>query len=334
MPYSLERLPMTMGYFRLIHRCFGPGTLAGTGVRERDLADASAEISLFQQVRQVENVTGLHGPGWAFSQPDLWSSAAHGALGVAMLAAPTIRDSIEILSRYGYVRAPFFHLRLRPRRADVALDYELSVALEEAQWRPMIEIAFMAVRRLVQAALGRDPADMRFLFAAPRPDYDAQGRAALGAHVGYDAELNEVVLPKAWLHIPSTAADTTLYRNALAELQAARARLEDPVDLRGRVERLLQTMPERRLGADDVARALGVSRRTLTRRLREAETQFRDLLDAELRARAERMLGDGLSRDEVAERLGYSDPTSLSRACRRWFSPSPPRGSARRSSPP
>jgi AraC-like DNA-binding protein len=288
-------------------------------VSEGNLADASAEISLFQQVRQIENVSALHGPGWAFSQPDLWSASAHGALGVAMLAAPTIRDSLEVLSRYGHVRAPFFQLRLRPRRDDMALDYELTVALAEAQWRPMMEIAFISVRRLVQASLGREPSEMRFSFAAPRPAYDAEVRAALGAHVGYGAATNEVVLPSAWLHVPSTAADATLHRRALAELAAARARLDDPADLRARVERLLQTMPERRLGADDVARALGVSRRTLTRRLGDAGTQFRDLLDAELRARAERLLAEGRSRDEVAERLGYSDPTSLSRACRRWF---------------
>ncbi len=321
---ALERLPMTMGYFRLIHRCFGAdprsgaALLAGTGVGARDLSNPSAEISLFQQVRQIENVTALYGPGWAFTRPDLWSPATHGALGVAMVAAPTIRDALEVLARYGHVRAPFFRLHLRPR-AVVALEYELTVALEAAQWRPMIEIAFVALRLLVQVSLGRVPDEMEFRFAAPRPDYDAKVRTALGEHVRYAAARNGVALPGAWLHVPSIGADTALHRNALAELQAARARLDDPLDLRARVERLLHTRPERRLSAADAARALGVSRRTLTRKLHETDTQFRDLLDAELRARAERLLAEGRSRDEMAERLGYSDPTSLSRARRRWF---------------
>ena len=321
---TLERLPMTMGYFRLIHRCFA-GTrsaalLEGTGVSERDLSNPSAEITLFQQVRQIENVSALHGAGWALSQPELWSVSAHGAIASAMLAAPTIADSIEVLRRYGHVRAPFFHMKLKPRRDMVVLDYELTVPLSEPQWRPMIEIAMMAVRALVQASLGRAPNEMQFHFAAPKPDYDAQVRAALGSHVSYGAPVNRVVLPKAWLEIPSTAADSALYRNALSELQNALARLDDPVDLRAQVERLLHTMPDGRLGADDVARALGVSRRTLTRRLRDAGTQFRDLLDGELKTRATDLLRHAkLSRDEIAERLGYRDPTSFSRACRRWF---------------
>ncbi|HEY7977963.1 MAG TPA: AraC family transcriptional regulator ligand-binding domain-containing protein [Rhizomicrobium sp.] len=324
MAQTLERLPMTMGYFRLIHRCFGQGNsaalLEGTGVRERDLSNPSAEISLFQQVRQVENVTALHGAGWAFSQPELWNPSAHGAIAVAMLAAPTIGDSVEVLRRYSHVRAPFFRMHIKPQRAAVVLEYELTVPLEEPQWRPMMEIAFVAVRAMVQASLGRAPSEMQFFFAGATPSYDAKVRAGLSQHVKYDAALNHIVLPKDWMEIPSTAADSALYRNALSELQGALARLDDPVDLRAQVERLLQTMPDGRLGADDVARALGVSRRTLTRRLRDADTQFRDLLDGELKSRAANLLRHAkLSRDEIAERLGYRDPTSFSRACRRWF---------------
>ncbi len=325
MVQTLERLPMTMGYFRLIHRCFGGGgksaaLLEGTGVSERDLANPSAEISLFQQVRQVENVSALHGTGWALSQPELWSSSAHGAIASAMLAAPTIADSIDVLRRYGHVRAPFFHMRVRPKRDTVVLEYDLTVPLSEAQWRPMMEIAFVAVRSLVQVSLGRSPREMQFFFAAPRPRYAQSVHAALTEHVEYDSAINKVVLPKDWMEIPSTAADSALYRNALSELQAALARLDDPLDLRAQVERLLHTMPDGRLGANDAARALGVSRRTLTRRLQEAGTQFRDLLDNELKKRAENLMSSGkLSRAEIAERLGYRDPTSFSRAHRRWF---------------
>jgi AraC-like DNA-binding protein len=325
MVLTLERLPMTMGYFRLIHRCFGGGKSAalldGTGVSERDLSNPAAEISLFQQVRQVENVSRLHGAGWAFTQPELWNPSAHGAIATAMLAAPTIGDAIDVLRRYAHVRAPFFHIALKPRRDTVRLEYELTVALDEEQWRPMMEIAFVAVRSLVQASLGRAPGEMMFSFAAPKPAYDASVRAGLCQNVRYDARVNMVELPKAWMDIPSTGADSALYRHGLNELQNALSRLDDPMDLRAHVERLLQTMPDGRLGADDVARALGVSRRTLTRRLHDADTQFRDLLDGELKMRASNLLRHAkLSRDEIAGRLGYRDPTSFSRACRRWFS--------------
>jgi len=321
---TLERLPMTMGYFRLIHRCFAgadsTALLEGTGVSLRDLANPSAEISLFQQVRQIENVNALRGPGWAFSQPELWSVSAHGAIATGMVAAPTIGDAIEVLRRFGHVRAPFFRMHIKPKRDLVVLEYDVTVALDEPQWLPMMEIAFVAVRSLVQASLGSPPTEAQFHFAAPQPDYDAQVRKALGTHIQYDAPINKVVLPKAWMEIPSTGADSALYGNAITELQRALARLDDPLDVRAQVERLLQTMPDGRLGAEDVASALCVSRRTLARRLQEAQVKFRDLLDEEMKRRADRLLRTSkLSRSEIAERLGYNDPTSFSRACRRWF---------------
>jgi AraC-like DNA-binding protein len=44
------------------------------------------------------------------------------------------------------------------------------------------------------------------------------------------------------------------------------------------------------------------------------------MLDAELKSRARAMIDeDKLSRSEMAEALGFDDPTSFSRACRRWF---------------
>jgi AraC-like DNA-binding protein len=58
----------------------------------------------------------------------------------------------------------------------------------------------------------------------------------------------------------------------------------------------------------------------LVRRLADNNTSFRALLDASLKQRARLLLDAGkLSRDEMAEALGFADPTSFSRACRRWF---------------
>ena len=56
------------------------------------------------------------------------------------------------------------------------------------------------------------------------------------------------------------------------------------------------------------------------RRLAEAGSGYRQLLDSELKMRASRLLETGaLSHAEIADRLGFTDPTSFSRASRRWF---------------
>ena len=323
---ALERLPMTMGYFRLFLRCYG-GTpakraalLAGTGVSERGLRSPSAEISLFQQVKQIENITALYGEGWALDRSEIWNPPAQGPVGIAVLAAPTLGAGVEVLKRYAHVRAPFYRARTTQTRRNMKFSLELSVALRDDQWRPMVEITFMALRSLLAAVLGHPADDAHIAFAGPAPSYADKIRHAFGAHVSFGADENSMAFPAAWLVMQPPFSDPALFQSVLAELRQAVARIENPDTLRARVERLLHTMPDGRLDADSAARAIGVSRRTLVRRLGQTDTRFRDLLDDEMKRRASKFLQTRtLSRDEVAERLGYRDPTSFSRACRRWF---------------
>jgi AraC-like DNA-binding protein len=68
-----------------------------------------------------------------------------------------------------------------------------------------------------------------------------------------------------------------------------------------------------------VARRLGLSVRTLRRRLAEFQLSFRSLRKEVLRHRAEQLLrGSRLPISEVSYLLGYSEPASFHRAFRRW----------------
>jgi AraC-like DNA-binding protein len=323
---ALEQLPMSLGYFRLVLRCFGDtperraAILAGTGVTDDMLRDPSADISLFQQGRQVENLVALFGDGWALRAPELWNLSSHGPLGVAGVAAPDLAAMVDVIARFGFVRAPFYRTSLRRGPRWCQMDYDLTVDLAESVWRPMMEVSFIGFRAGVASMLAAPPVEAHFFFACVEPEHAPQVRAILGENVAYGAARNAIRFPTAWLALQSPMADATLYGVALQELRAARARLIAPDGLRDRVERLLKSLPAGHPTADDVARLTGVSRRTLVRRLSEAGTGYRELVDAELRVRAERLLRAGdLSHAQIAEALGYTDPSSFSRACRRWF---------------
>jgi AraC-like DNA-binding protein len=69
----------------------------------------------------------------------------------------------------------------------------------------------------------------------------------------------------------------------------------------------------------EVARRVGMSCRSLQRRLREHTTTFRTLTD-QVRAEVagEHVVAGMRSGNDLAQRLGYSDVRSLSRARKRW----------------
>mgnify|MGYP003649952806 FL=1 len=69
---------------------------------------------------------------------------------------------------------------------------------------------------------------------------------------------------------------------------------------------------------------LGLSERTLHRRLAGEGYPFRQLDERVRRSLAERLLDDSsLGLDSIAQQLGYAEAASFSRAFKRWTSVSP-----------
>ena len=94
--------------------------------------------------------------------------------------------------------------------------------------------------------------------------------------------------------------------------------------LSAEVERQIEPLLETGARIDEVARALGLSRQTLYRRLKAEGATFEELLDRVRRRLALRLLREqGLSVKETAYRLGFSDPAAFSRAFKRWTGTSP-----------
>lgn len=101
--------------------------------------------------------------------------------------------------------------------------------------------------------------------------------------------------------------------------------LEEAKTTRGRVESLiLSTLHKGDASADAVAAAIGFSRQTLFRRLKEEGVTFEQVLD-DLRHRMalHYLQGKRASVNEVAYLVGFSDRASFSRAFKRWTGKSP-----------
>ena len=87
---------------------------------------------------------------------------------------------------------------------------------------------------------------------------------------------------------------------------------------------LLLQLDQGDAGIDGVARRLGLSRRTLQRRLSEQGMSFEDLAQRTLRDRARDLLREpDISITDIAFELGYSDPAHFTRAFRRWTGETP-----------
>ena len=182
---------------------------------------------------------------------------------------------------------------------------------------------------------------LRVELARPRPRAAAQAayRRFFGGEVYFEARRGALYYAEQVLRQARKPGDPRLAQllhaqaeQRLADKRRAAASLAEQVqDHLRSLDDLSAAQPAR------IAGRLGMSERTLRRRLEGAGTSYREILDNVRRQCAFTLLEGGQLRvGEVATRLGFSDLTGFARAFRRWTGESPSayqRAAANRSAP-
>jgi len=265
----------------------------------------------------------------------LWASACHeakreefaleaglalpfGALGLldySAASADTLGECCEALARH-------FHSVSCARYLEVeAWPDGFRLALVSAEARddtPEDDFTLgVLLGRLRPRVAGFSLTGVRLARAAPA---GVSGFAQLvGAPVSFGHAVAMLCLPTHLREAPLTSADPRLRRT----LESLRPRDEGGAQ-GSTLERSLRSclremLPGGKLGAANVAGALGMSERSLHRRLRELGQSYQALVDVFRREEAERLLLEGrLGMTEIAHRLGFADQSAFSRAFRRW----------------
>jgi len=157
----------------------------------------------------------------------------------------------------------------------------------------------------------------------PRATYDR----ILQAPVQFEMPITEVVFARELAAAPMAGADAHLNAIVVAQAEAALATLAPPggapsfIDT---VKRVLEDgLHERDLTLTRLADQLGVSTRTLQRRLRAAGVTHRALVSGVRKEIAARSLAARVSQGQIARALGYSGAGAFQRAFKRWSGVAP-----------
>jgi AraC-like DNA-binding protein len=190
------------------------------------------------------------------------------------------------------------------------------------EWpRHVAEFSVAAVVVLGRIVTQATWAPREVAFRHPAPARTAEHQRLFGVTPRFDQPETSVVLGTEVLALPVRESQPGVVTYLDAYARAALEKLGPPDDdLSTNVERAIARAMDR--GPPDlapVAAQLGLSARTLQRRLAQAGTSFQALVDGVRRAYAERYLADDrLALGEIAFLLGFSDPSNFHRAFRRW----------------
>jgi len=159
----------------------------------------------------------------------------------------------------------------------------------------------------------------------PKPTYWTEYDRIFRAPVIFESDKNALIFNETTLETASPPANPYV-----AELLTQRAEtlLENVLSgrtIRGEVERLLSAnLSTGDIGIKKIARRLGFSSQTLSRRLKAEGATFKTVLD-ELRKKLalEYLRFSSLTVEQTAHRVGFSDTTAFSRAVKRWTGATP-----------
>jgi AraC-like DNA-binding protein len=147
--------------------------------------------------------------------------------------------------------------------------------------------------------------------------------ATFGPRLQFGHQFTGLVFFAAELHAPNTVSDPLLRPYAQQLLQALPA--PPAATMTGQVTSLVEMLlPLGRCSTRQVARSLGVTERTLHRRLTAEGQSFSSIVHETRESLAERYLAtDRYSQTDVSELLGFTAPSAFSRWFRQRFGASP-----------
>ena len=289
--------------------------LAKTDLTVEMLADAESRVSPAQFCVAWAEALRLTGDkALALTLADALPPGAFGIVEYVCRSAPTLRAALEQWCRYLAILDDAVEVGLVDHGTETALRV---ITESEAPAPASHELCFaLVLARARELVPGLRVAEVRFTH---RVADDARHRAFFGAPVRFGATHTELVFDRATLDLALTSADPNLLAILLPTAEEKRARKATDAPMTDRVRRQLRSaLSNADTQLDVLAKRLGMTGRSLQRRLKDEGTSFQALRESTRRDLADQYLGKGLSFSEIAFLLGFSEASAFFRAFKRW----------------
>jgi len=291
-PRSASGVRHLLGWAERAGLPVGP-LLVGTGLVHQDIE--RVPVVTAAQELAVARSLARRAPGAAADVGRRYTADSFGVMGWAMRSSTTVGDAVDVALRF----------------IDLSFAFVIPVARLEGD-RVVADLDATALPADVRRwLLVRDTTAVATVLESLVP-------GGVGVVVTFEGD-------RATLSFPAAELDRPLARDRGADRAAAEAACLDIADERRDLPATtadVRVLVTQRLadGApmEQVASALGMTERTLRRRLAAEGTGYREVVDEVRRGLADQLLAVGLPVADVATRLGYSEAAALAHAHHRW----------------
>lgn len=294
------------------------------GLDPSRFATIGERVSLDRVCRYMEALALISGDDlFGLKSAEVFERGASGPFGYAMMNAPTVRDCLVFMGRnlQKISETSICTLEIGPRAAHFEWTYS-PLILRRAQF---VDLGTAQTFNHFRAILGDDVRKIRVELERDRPTNTNLFKRLLTPLASFNAPVNALILPTEILDRVNPRADLRLFTMMSQQMEAIEPRsadLNDPVSIvRLHVAESLSGEP---VTLANEAERLGMSPRTLQRRLTDAGTSMQSIVDDCRREMAERLLLEtDLTLSSIGYKIGFSAPAAFTRSAIRWFGMTP-----------
>jgi AraC-like DNA-binding protein len=295
------------------------------GLTVRQIDDRGARLGVQNQIRFLELVAdALPDEFVGFHLARDFDLREIGLLYYVFGSCEMLGEALQRAARYSTIVNEGVSLALSEGN-EIAIGFNY-VGVSRHADRHQIEFWMTTLVRLCRETTGLrlQPARMRLTHS--RKEDCSEFNGFMGRDVEFAADVDEVALPGAIRRIPLVGADPYLNELLIAYCEEALSRRQSSTGaLRLSVENaIVPLLPHGKARLEKIASRLGMSKRTLARRLSAEGVSFNGIL-GELRLYlAKRYIRDPhLSISEIAWLLGYQEVSAFTHAFKRWTGKTP-----------
>lgn len=298
--------------------------LKGTGVEPQQLLHPQAGITLTQKIMIFRNALGLS------TRPDVGLRAGarqrlcdFGVYGYALISSSHIHEAVELGVKHVKLAGPVLEKRFR-----VVGDTAIFEARDVLSLGPVLPVAsefwFASVLRLAECVLEGPFPSRRLLLPYARPAYAQAYEAMFNCPVEFNAGVMEWHFDASILALPCPNANPITGDICVQFCNRMLASLNDDDELPRTLREAFLNSRGASPTADMMAARMGVSVRTLHRRLADLGQSYQQIADDVRCALAKEFLAStSMTVETIAGRVGFSEASNFRKAFRKWTGMTP-----------
>lgn len=313
-----------------------PGQLLRTVGLDRDaIDDPSLRIPYADMMMLAEHAARMtNDPAFGLHVGERVNMREYGVIGESIVTSANLGEALRSLVRYLPIWTNVGAFSLEVEGPVAHFQWEFSDrSLPEP--RQDCEMTLATLARFNRTSVGIHCKPREVWFQHPKPRDTTEHARIFGAPIRFGMPSNALLLDKRLLDIPLSTADPDVH----TVMKKAAEQLLAETSGEANFSQCVLTFIRRELSRGNfdleaTARHLGVSRRTLQRRLDQESCSYRQLVQQARQDLSQYLLrGVESSATETAYALGYSEPSAFQHAFQRWcgMSPGAYRRGARRS---